>query len=111
MQVDDPDLCYRYTATVVHGLKVGPSPRWMQQRLQQAGQRPINNVVDVTNYVMLEYGQPLHAFDLSKVKDATVVVRSAKQDEEFTTLDGETHKLRPPMLVIADSAHAIGVAG
>jgi phenylalanyl-tRNA synthetase beta chain len=111
VQVDDPDLCYRYTATVVHGLKVGPSPRWMQQRLQQAGQRPINNVVDVTNYVMLEYGQPLHAFDLSKVKDATVVVRSAKQDEEFTTLDGETHKLRPPMLVIADSAHAIGVAG
>lgn len=111
VRIDDPDLCYRYTATVVHGLKIGPSPRWMQQRLEQAGQRPINNVVDVTNYVMLEYGQPLHAFDLAKVKDATVVVRTAKLDEEFATLDGETHKLRPPMLLIADPAQAIGVAG
>ena len=111
VRIEDPELCYRYTATVVRGLKIGPSPRWLRQRLEQAGQRSINNVVDVTNYVMLEYGQPLHAFDLSKVKDATVVVRAAKQDEEFATLDGERHTMRPPMLLIADPAQPIGIAG
>jgi phenylalanyl-tRNA synthetase beta chain len=111
VRVEDAELCSRYTATVVRGVKIGPSPRWLQQRLEQAGQRSINNVVDVTNFVMLEYGQPLHAFDLAKVKDSTVVVRSALADEKFVTLDGEEHTLRPPMLLIADPEKAIGIAG
>ena len=111
VRVEDSDLCSRYTATVVRGIKIGPSPRWLQQRLEQAGQRSINNVVDVTNFVMLEYGQPLHAFDFSSVKDATIVVRSATDGEKFTTLDGEEHTLRSPMLLIADPEKAIGIAG
>ena len=111
VRVEDPELCYRYTATVVRGLRVGPSPAWLQRRLLHAGQRPINNVVDVTNYVMLEYGQPLHAFDLAQVKDKTVVVRPARAGEEFTTLDGESHVLQPPMLLIADPERAVGLAG
>jgi len=111
VRVEDPELCTRYTASIVRGIQVGPSPRWLRQRLEQAGQRSINNVVDVTNFVMLEYGQPLHAFDLSTVADATVVVRAAKADEEFTTLDGEQHTMQPPMLLIADPEKAIGVAG
>ena len=111
VRVEDPELCYRYAATVVRGLRIGPSPAWLQRRLEQAGQRPINNVVDVTNYVMLEYGQPLHAFDLREVKDRTVVVRAARPNEEFTTLDGESHVMQPPMLLITDPERAIGVAG
>ena len=111
VRIDDPDLCYRYTATVVRGVRVGPSPAWMQRRLEQAGQRPISNVVDVTNYVMLEYGQPLHAFDLSTIEDATVIVRPAEKGEEFVTLDGERHVMAPPMLLIADPKRAVGVAG
>jgi phenylalanyl-tRNA synthetase beta chain len=111
VRVENPESCSRYTATVVRGIKIGPSPRWLQQRLEQAGQRSINNVVDVTNFVMLEYGQPLHAFDLATVKDSTVVVRSATPDEKFVTLDGEEHTLRPPMLLIADPEKAIGIAG
>ncbi|MEE8518266.1 MAG: phenylalanine--tRNA ligase subunit beta, partial [Dehalococcoidia bacterium] len=111
VRIDDPDLCYRYAATAVRGIKVGPSPAWLQRSLVQAGQKPINNVVDVTNFVMLEYGQPLHAFDLTQVRDHTVVVRAAKENEEFTTLDGESHVLRPPMLLIADPQRAIAVAG
>jgi phenylalanyl-tRNA synthetase beta chain len=111
VRIEDAALCYRYTAAVVRGLKIGPSPAWMQRRLEQAGQRPINNVVDVTNYVMLEYGQPLHAFDLSRVKDKTIVVRPARDGERFVTLDGEEHAMRPPMLLIADPERGIGVAG
>ncbi len=111
VRVEDPELCSRYTATVVRGIKVGPSPRWLQQRLEQAGQRSINNVVDVTNFVMLEYGQPLHAFNLATVKDSTIVVRAATEGEKFITLDGEEHVLRPPMLLIADPEKAIGIAG
>ncbi len=111
VRVEDADLCSRYSATVVRGIKVGPSPRWLRQRLEQAGHRSINNVVDVTNFVMLEYGQPLHAFNLASVKDATVIVRAAKEGEKFTTLDGEEHVLRPPMLLIADPEKAIGIAG
>ncbi len=109
--VEDPELCYRYTATIVQGVSIGPSPEWLQRRLEQAGQRPINNVVDVTNYVMLEYGQPLHAFDLARVHQKTVVVRPARAGEKFTTLDGVEHTLRPPMLLIADVERAIGIAG
>ena len=111
VQIADPDLCSRYTATVVRGVRIGPSPAWMRRRLELAGQRAINNVVDVTNYVMLEYGQPLHAFDLSAFADRTVVVRPATDGERFTTLDGAEHELRRPMLLIADPERAVGLAG
>ena len=111
VQIADPDLCSRYTATVVRGVRIGPSPAWMRRRLELAGQRAINNVVDVTNYVMLEYGQPLHAFDLSVFAESTVVVRPATDGERFTTLDGAEHELRPPMLLIADPERAVGLAG
>ena len=111
VQIADPDLCSRYTATVVRGVRIGPSPEWMRRRLELAGQRAINNVVDVTNYVMLEYGQPLHAFDLSAFAESTVVVRPATDGERFTTLDGAEHELRRPMLLIADPERAVGLAG
>ena len=111
IRIEDPEMCGRYTATVVQGLRVGPSPPWMQRRLTAAGLRPINNVVDVTNYVMLEYGQPLHAFDLSKVRQSTVVVRVAHEGERLLALDEEEYALRPPMLLIADPERAIGLAG
>ncbi|MEK9658577.1 MAG: phenylalanine--tRNA ligase subunit beta [Chloroflexota bacterium] len=109
--VEDASLCSRYTATVIRGVQVGPSPDWLVKRLEDAGQRSINNVVDVTNYVMLEYGQPLHAFDLAQVGEQHIVVRPARPGESFRALDGEEHELRPPMLVIADPSRAIGLAG
>ncbi|MBM3934566.1 MAG: phenylalanine--tRNA ligase subunit beta [SAR202 cluster bacterium] len=109
--IDDASLCSRYAAGLITDVKVGPSPKWLVDVLEKAGQRSINNVVDVTNYVMLEHGQPLHAFDLSKVKDKTVVVRPARSGEKFTTLDGVERTLKPPMLVIADSKDAIALAG
>ena len=111
VEVADPELCYRYTASLVTGVKIGPSPRWLQDALIKADQRPINNVVDVTNYVMLEYGQPLHSFDFDKIKDAKIVVRQARPGEKLSTLDGEDQDLSPPMLTIADSSDAIGLAG
>ena len=111
IEIADPDLCYRYTASLVRGISIGPSPRWMQDALVKAGQRPINNVVDITNYVMLEYGQPLHAFDFDKCRDATIIVRAAREGETLTTLDGEVRELAPPMLTIADSHDAVGLAG
>ena len=111
VRIEAPELCSRYTATVVQGIRIGPSPQWMQQRLNAAGLRPINNVVDVTNYVMLEYGQPLHAFDLAELRQATVVVRTAAEGERFRTLDGQEHELQSPMLLIADPERAIGLAG
>ena len=111
IEIADPDLCYRYTASLVTGVKIGPSPSWMQDALVKAGQRPINNVVDITNYVMLEYGQPLHAFDFDKCRDNTIIVRSAREGETLTTLDGEVRELNPPMLTIADSRDPVGLAG
>ncbi len=113
VQVDivDPSLCPRYTASVVQGIQVGPSPQWMQDRLTRAGQRPINNVVDVTNYVMLEYGQPLHAFNYDTIAEARIIVRPAREQEAFVTLDEADHTLRPPMLVIADARRSVALAG
>ncbi len=111
IEIIDPALCSRYTCTLVRGVRIGPSPDWLRQRLQDAGHRSINNVVDVTNYVMLEYGQPLHAFDLDEVRDAKVIVRPAGDGERFTSLDGQEHELRAPMLMIADPERSIGLAG
>ncbi|MDI3518976.1 MAG: phenylalanyl-tRNA synthetase beta chain [Caldanaerobacter sp.] len=109
--IETPDLCYRYVARVVKNVKIGPSPIWMQVRLLKAGIRPINNVVDVTNYVMLELGQPLHAFDLDKVKNKHIIVRRARDGEKLVTLDGKERILDSSMLVIADEEKAIGLAG
>jgi len=111
LEVRDPDLCPRYTARVVRGVKVGPSPDWMQRRLLEVGMRPINNIVDITNYVMLELGQPLHAFDYHKVADHTIVVRRAHQGETITTLDGVTRQLTTEMLLITDPAGPTVIAG
>ena len=111
VEIADPDLCFRYTASLITGVKIGQSPKWMRDALTKAGQRPINNVVDITNYVMLEYGQPLHAFDFDKCRDRTIIVRQARAGETLVTLDGERRELRPPMLTIADSRDAVGLAG
>lgn len=109
--VDEPHLCSRYCARVVKDVKIGPSPRWMRRRLAAAGVRPINNIVDITNYVMLEMGQPMHAFDIDKVASNTIVVRKARKDEKLITLDGQERDLTEDMLIIADPEKAIGIAG
>ena len=111
VRIDDPDLCRRYLAAVITDVTVGPSPRWMQRRLRAAGVRPLSNVVDVTQYVMLEYGQPLHAFDATRVGGDQIVVRRARDGEELLCLDGVTRKLTPQMLVIADQARPMALAG
>ncbi|MCK9485273.1 MAG: phenylalanine--tRNA ligase subunit beta [Dehalococcoidia bacterium] len=108
--IEDPALCARYVATVIEGVQVGPSPEWLQQRLRSAGQRPISNVVDITNYVMLELGQPLHAFDLDTVR-GEVGVRLARDGETLRTLDGVDRSLAPDTLVITDEAGPIALAG
>ncbi len=112
IRIDDPDLCSRYLGAVLRGVKIGPSPAWLQERLRGAGSRPINNVVDATNYVMLELGQPLHAFDLSRLTDATVVVRRAAESEtSFMTLDDEERAITPDMLMICDAVRPVAIAG
>ena len=111
VETPDPDLCLRYTARMVRNVKIGPSPKWMRQRLRAAGIRPINNIVDITNYVMVEYGQPMHAFDYRYVKGGRIIVRRAGADAELTTLDGSVRKLTPDMLVIADETRPVGLAG
>ncbi|MFI5274120.1 MAG: phenylalanine--tRNA ligase subunit beta [Ktedonobacterales bacterium] len=111
LEVRDETLCPRYTARVVRNLTIAPSPEWMQQRLVAAGMRPINNVVDITNYVMLELGQPLHAFDYDKLAEHTIVVRRAAPGETLTTLDGVTRTLTPEMLLITDPAGPAVIAG
>ena len=111
VDIADPDSCPRYCASLITGIKVAPSPGWLQQRLNSCGMRPINNVVDVTNYVMLEYGQPLHAFDYHKLRGRQVIVRRAGNGETITTLDGTRHALNPDILVIADKEKAVAVAG
>jgi phenylalanyl-tRNA synthetase beta chain len=111
VRIEAPDLCPRFTARVISGVRVGPSPAWLAARLRAAGLRPISNVVDVTNYVMWELGHPLHAFDHATVTEGTIVVRRARDGERFTTLDGQTRTLNGAMLVIADPERAIGIAG
>jgi phenylalanyl-tRNA synthetase beta chain len=109
--IEDPDLCSRYIGCVIRGVKVGPSPDWMQRRLRACGVRPINNVVDITNYVLLEYAQPLHAFDLSKLSGSEIRVRRATEGEKLLCLDGVERELTPDMLVIADGERPVAIAG
>ena len=113
LDVDVPatELCNRYTARMVTNVKIGPSPKWLRHRLRANGVRPINNIVDITNYVMLEYGQPMHAFDYRYITSGKIVVREAEEGETLTTLDGTVRNLTPGMLVIADDTRAIGLAG
>ena len=109
--IENPTLCPRYVARVVKNVKIGPSPRWMRKRLRMAGVRPINNIVDITNYVMIEMGQPMHAFSIETIKDSHIIVRNAKEGETITTLDGQVRSLDPSMLVIADPEKAVAIAG
>ncbi len=111
VEVPAENLCNRYTARMVANVKIGPSPKWLRQRLRANGVRPINNIVDITNYVMLEYGQPMHAFDYRYVSDKTIIVRESEEGETLTTLDGNVRPLTPGMLVIADKTRPIGLAG
>lgn len=111
VEIADPELCPRYCASLVTDVKIGPSPQWMQQRLLASGMRPISNIVDITNYVMLEYGQPLHAFDYKEVKGKKVIVRRARDDESLFTLDGIERDLDHNMLIIADEKDPIALAG
>ena len=112
IEVQNPELCTRYIGRMVKNVKIGPSPRWMRERLRACGVRPINNIVDITNYVMLEYGQPMHAFDFKYVKGGKIIVRTAREDEtSFMTLDGVTRTLSPEMLTICDAEGPTAVAG
>lgn len=111
IDIEDADLCGRYVARLFRNIKVGPSPGWMRERLQAAGVRPINNIVDITNYVMLELGQPLHAFDYDTLGEGRIIVRRARRDEKIVSLDGNERKLTEEMLVIADPGGPVAVAG
>ena len=111
VEVQDGDLCPRYTARVCTNIKIGPSPKWMQRRLAASGIRPINNLVDITNYVMEEYGQPMHAYDLNQIAGHKIIVRRAKDGDEFQTLDGQIRKLDSDVLMICDAEKEIGIAG
>lgn len=111
IDIEDGDLCPRYTARMVKNVKIAPSPRWMRERLRNSGVRPINNIVDITNYVMLEYGQPMHAFDFSCVEGGHIIVRTAHEGETIQTLDGNERKLTPNMLCICDEHKPVCVAG
>ena len=111
VEVNDTELCPRYTARVVKNIKVGPSPEWMQRRLAAQGIRPINNIVDITNYVMEEFGQPMHAYDLSTIAGQKIIVRRAEDNEKFVTLDGQERTLNSSMLMICDAEKPVGIAG
>ena len=111
VEINDPDLCPRYAARIVRGVKIASSPDWLAKRLGEIGQRPINNVADITNYVLHELGQPLHAFDLAKLAEQRIVVRRAQDGEKLTTLDGVERALNSQMLVIADGAQPVALAG
>ena len=109
--VEDPELCPRYTARVVKNIKIGPSPKWMQRCLASNGIRPINNLVDITNYVMEEFGQPMHAYDLDRIEGKEIVVRRAEAGEKFVTLDGQEREMDDQVLMICDGKKAVGIAG
>ena len=111
VEVQDTDLCTRYCARVCKNIKIAPSPKWMQRRLAAAGIRPINNLVDITNYVMAEYGQPMHAYDLDTIAGHKIIVRRAKDGDEFETLDGQIRKLDNQVLMICDAEKEVGIAG
>ena len=111
VEILDSELCPRYSASLITGVKIKESPAWLQERLTACGQRPINNIVDISNYVMLEYGQPLHTFDYERLKGKKIIVRRAKEGENFYTLDGNERKLTGDMLIIADGERAVAVAG
>ena len=111
IEIENSDLCPRYTGRMIKNIRIEPSPKWMRQRLRAAGVRPINNIVDITNYVMLEYGQPMHAFDYACLEGGKIVVRTAKPGEVMNTLDGTPRTLTADMLVIADAGKPVGVAG
>ncbi|HSQ23434.1 MAG TPA: phenylalanine--tRNA ligase subunit beta [Pyrinomonadaceae bacterium] len=111
VEIRDPDLCPRYSARIVRSVRIGPSPGWLTKKLEAIGQRPINNVADITNYVLHEFGQPLHAFDLARLAENRIVVRRATGGEMLKTLDGVERKLDPEMLVIADAKRAVAVGG
>ena len=111
VEIKDRDLCKRYCAKVVKNVKIAPSPEWMQRRLAKMGIRPINNLVDITNYVMEEFGQPMHAYDLSTIAGNKIVVRRANDGETFETLDGQERKLDSEMLMICDGEKPVGLAG
>lgn len=111
VEILNPELCPRYTARIIKGVKIGPSPQWLVKRLEVMGQRSVNNVADITNYVMLELGQPLHAFDLAMLKGQRIIVRTARDGEKMTTLDGEERTLNSQMLVIADAERTVALAG
>lgn len=110
-EVEAPELCPRYTARMVKDIRLGPSPKWMQIRLASAGIRPINNLVDITNYVMLEYGQPMHAYDYERIRGKRIVVKRAQDGERFETLDGQERELDHSILTICDAEGAVGIAG
>ena len=109
--IENDELCRRFVAREVKNVKIGPSPEWMQKRLRSQGIRPINNIVDITNYVMEEYGQPMHSYDYDLIAGKKIIVRNAKEGETFTTLDGEEHRLDPDMLLICDGEKPVGLAG
>ena len=111
VEIKDAELCPRYTARMVKNIKIAPSPKWMRRRLRASGVRPINNIVDITNYVLVEYGHPMHAFDLACVAEGHIIVRNARENETVVTLDGKERAVTPEMLLIADPEKGVGIAG
>ena len=111
VEIAEPELCGRYTARFIGSVKVGPSPEWVVRRLEAVGMRSVNNVVDATNYAMMETGQPPHAFDFEKIAQGRIVVRKAVKGERITSIDGSQHELKPDMLIIADSERPVAIAG
>ena len=111
VEIQEPDLCNRYTARIIEGVKVGPSPDWIAKRLEASGMRSVNNVVDATNYVMLETGQPPHAFDYDKLRQGKIIVRKAVAGEKLVSIDGTKCDLNPDMLIIADAEGPVAIAG